>query len=461
MTDRVRVRSDEGDDEYANEHEDDETETWMSQRKRQPTKRRGQDGRRRGASHGDSLVGTEVEVVVGDVAHGGHCVARHDGQVIFLRHALPGERVVARITDGGTASRFLRADAVRILNAAPERREAPCRFSGPGGCGGCDWQHTSAGFGRELKTRVVREQLRRLAGIDWDGVVEAVPGDVDGLRWRTRVEFSVSPDRRLGLRKHRSHDVVPVDDCLIAVPEVAATGLLSEQVDPEATGVDVAVAADREVVAVDLPVRDSGIPNVVEHVAPDGVAARGFRVSSRGFWQAHPGAAATFVSAALDGLQPRPGERALDLYAGVGVFTAFLAEAVGPKGRVLGLEGDSRAVRDAGPNIAAFDHAALERADIGREGWNTTVDESLDRVDLVVLDPPRSGAGRAVVRDVLARAPRRAAYIACDPAALARDLGYAAECGYEVVSVRAFDAFPMTHHIECVAIVQPADTVTG
>ncbi|MFC6706450.1 hypothetical protein [Flexivirga alba] len=227
--------------------------------------------------------------------------------MIFLRHALPGERVVARVTDGGTASRFLRADAVQVLDASPERRDAPCAFAGPGGCGGCDWQHTSAAFGRELKTRVVREQLRRLAGIDWDGVVEQVPGDVEGLRWRTRVEFSVSPDRRLGLRKHRSHDVVPVDDCLIAVPEVAATGLLAESVEPDVTGVDVAVAADREVVAVDLPVRDSGVPNVVERVAPNGVAARGFRVSSRGFWQVHPGAAATFVAAALDGLQPRPG----------------------------------------------------------------------------------------------------------------------------------------------------------
>lgn len=433
----------------------------MNQQKRPASRRRSNQrrGNKRVATQGDSLVGTEFEVEVGDVAHGGHCVARHDGRVVFVRHALPGEQVVARVTDGGTTSRFLRADAVRIVQASPERREAPCRFSGPGACGGCDWQHTSAAFGRELKTRVVREQLRRLAGIDWPGVVEQVPGDEDGLRWRTRVEFSVSPDRRLGLRKHRSHDIVPVDDCLIAVPEIAATGLLEEPAEPDATGVDVAVAADGEVVAVDLPVRDSGIPNLVERVAPNGLSARGFRVSARGFWQVHPGAAATFVGAALDGLQPKPGERALDLYAGVGVFTAFLAEAVGPEGLVLGLEGDSRAVRDAGPNIAGFGHATLERADIGHDGWGSVVDETLDRVDLVVLDPPRSGAGRAVVRDVLARRPRRAAYIACDPAALARDLAYAAESGYEVVSLRAFDAFPMTHHIECVAILEAAGAV--
>ncbi|GAB3489264.1 class I SAM-dependent RNA methyltransferase [Flexivirga lutea] len=409
--------------------------------------------RERVAARGDSLVGTEFEVEVGDVAHGGFCVARHEGRVLFVRHALPGERVVARVTDGGTTSRFLRADAVQVLDASPQRREAPCRFAGPGACGGCDWQHTSAAFGRELKTRVVREQLRRLAGLEWDGAVEAVSGDVNGLRWRTRVEFSVAPDRRLGLRKHRSHDVVPVDDCLIAVPEIAATGLLQERAEPGVTGVDVAVAADREVVAVDLPVRDAGVPDVVERVGPPGEHTRDFRVSARGFWQVHPGAAATFVGAALDGLEPRTGERALDLYAGVGVFTAFLADAVGPAGRVLGLEGDARAVRDGGPNIGGLGQATLQRADIGTGDWMIPVDEMLDRVDLVVLDPPRSGAGRAVVRDVLTRGPRRAAYIACDPAALARDLAYAAECGYELVSLRAFDAFPMTHHVECVALL--------
>ncbi|MGN6414702.1 class I SAM-dependent RNA methyltransferase [Flexivirga sp.] len=413
-------------------------------------------GRERVAARGDSLVGAEFEVEVGDVAHGGFCVARHEGRVLFVRHALPGERVVARVTDGGTTSRFLRADAVQVRDASPQRREAPCPFAGPGACGGCDWQHTSAAFGRELKTRVVREQLRRLAGLEWDGAVEAVPGDVNGLRWRTRVEFSVATDRWLGLRKHRSHDVVPVDDCLIAVPEIAATGLLQEPAEPGVTGVDVAVAADREVVAVDLPVRDAGVPDVVERVGPPGEHARDFRVSARGFWQVHPGAAATFVGAALDGLEPRTGERALDLYAGVGVFTAFLADAVGPAGRVLGLEGDSRAVRDGGPNIGGLGQATLQRADIGTGDWMIPVDEMLDRVDLVVLDPPRSGAGRAVVRDVLTRGPRRAAYIACDPAALARDLAYAAECGYELVSLRAFDAFPMTHHVECVAIIEPS-----
>ena len=398
------------------------------------------------------MVGARFEVEVGDVAHGGHCVARHEGRVVFVRHTLPGERVVAEVTDGGSESRFLRADAVQILQPSPERRVPPCPFAGPGACGGCDWQHTSAGFGRELKARVVSEQLRRLAGLEWSGSVEPVPGDEDGLRWRTRVEFTVATHRRLGLRKHRSHDVVPVDDCLIAVPEIAATGVLAEPAGDGVTGVDVTVTCDGEVVAVDLPV-DDDVPDVVERVAVPGGGARDFAVSARGFWQVHPGAAATFVGAALDGLQPQPGEQVLDLYAGVGVFTAFLADAVGPAGRVLGLEGDARAVADGQQNLAGLPQASLERADIGRAGWADAVG---GRVDLVVLDPPRSGAGREVIREVLSRQPRRAAYIACDPAALARDLSYAADAGYHLGSLRAFDAFPMTHHVECVAILESA-----
>ncbi|RNI18380.1 class I SAM-dependent RNA methyltransferase [Flexivirga caeni] len=403
------------------------------------------------AAQGVSLVGERFTVEVGPVAHGGHCVARHDGQVIFVRHALPGERVVVAITGGGAKSRFLRGDVVEILQSAPERRTAPCRFAGPGGCGGCDWQHTSAAYGRELKRRVVAEQLRRLAGIEWPGDVEPVPGDVEGLRWRTRVEFAAARGS-LGLRKHHSHEVVPVDDCLIAVPDIAATGLLTEPVPRGVTGVDVAVGSDGEVVAVDLPVADDEVPDVVERVTVPGRGARDFAVSARGFWQVHPGAAAAFVAAALDGLEPSPGERALDLYAGVGVFTAFLADAVGPAGRVLGLEGDERAVRDGRLNLAGLGQASLRRSGIGRDDWSDALGE-LDRVDLVVLDPPRSGAGRDVVATVFAHEPRRAAYIACDPAALARDLSYAADAGYEVRSLRAFDAFPMTHHVECVAIL--------
>ena len=392
---------------------------------------------------------------VQDVAHGGHCIARHEGRVLFVRHALPGERVTARVTEGGTRSRFVRADAVQILQPSPERVSARCAVAGPGGCGGCDWQHTSTAFGRELKRRVVAEQLDRLAGLDWDGEVEAVPGDQDGLRWRTRVEFAADADHRLGLRRHRSRDVVAVDDCPIAVPEIAATGVLAEPVEPGVTGTDVAVDSAGEVIAVDLPEDDEEpVPSVVERVATRR-GEREFEVSARGFWQVHPGAAATFVDAVLDGLQPQPGDQVLDLYAGVGVFTAFAADAVGVDGRVFGLEGDERAVVDSLGNLADLPNAAVLRRGIGKGRWADAIDRELGDTDLVILDPPRSGAGRDVMREITDREPRRIAYVACDPAALARDLSYAADAGYRATTIRAFDSFPMTHHVECVAILEP------
>lgn len=406
-----------------------------------------------------SRVGEQLTVEVGNVAHGGHCVARHEGQVIFVRHALPGERVVAEVTDGTATSRFLRADAVEVLEASPHRVEPACPWSGPGRCGGCDWQHSEVGYTRELKAAVVREQLQRLARIDREVEVEALPGPQDGLRWRTRVELAIDREGRTGLRAHRSHRVVPVDDCVIAVPQVAETGVFEGQWPPGVKGVDVIVPSESEPVMVTLPELDEA-PQVQERVRTADHGDHAMTVSARGFWQVHPAAASTFVDHVLGELAPRPGERVLDLYCGAGVFSAFLADAIGAEGVVVGVEGDERAAEDADANLPD-DRVRLVCGDVGEVLASTVVAEELGQtgaqasVDLVVLDPPRTGAGRDVVQELAAMSPRAIAYVACDPAALARDLAYAAEHGYVLDTLRAFDAFPMTHHVECIAVLRP------
>lgn len=414
---------------------------------------RGRSERRRPrarSNQGRSLAGQEYEVEVGPVAHGGHCVARHDGRVLFVRHALPGETVVARVTDGGEKSRFLRADAVRVVTPSAHRVDDGCPFAGPGRCGGCDWQHTTAAHQRDLKTDVVREQLRRLAGYEWTGQVERLPGDDDGAGWRTRVEFSLTRDRRLGLLAHRSHDVVAVDPCRIADPRIADVGLYGERFEPGVTSVDVTATIRGEVVAVELPLRDDEVePVVVEDVTAAG-ETHSFRVDARGFWQVHPGAAPTFVTHVLAQLAAQQGEHVLDLYCGVGLFAGFLADAVGAE-HVIGIEGDEAAVDHARDNVPGATFIAGDVAEQLRYLEAPT--------DLVVLDPPRTGAGREVIEQILQRGPRAVAYVACDPAALGRDLGYAAEFGYTVRSVRGFDAFPMTHHVETIVILEPADVV--
>ncbi|MEP6650679.1 MAG: TRAM domain-containing protein [Lapillicoccus sp.] len=405
------------------------------------------------------MVGTEAVVDVGPAAHGGHCVARLDGRVVFVRHALPGERVRVSITEGEEDSRFLRGDAVEVMQASPERVEPPCRYAGPRRCGGCDFQHASLDYQRELKADVIREQFARLAHTDVDvwshgGAVEveALPGDETGLRWRSRVEFAVDDLGRAGLRAHRSHRVVPIDDCLIADQRIVDSGVL-DTVWTGCTGVD-AVAADEPEGAVLVALPDGRQPSVVQRVTAPGWSSE-FRVGARGFWQVHPGAAPAFVSHVLASLSPRAGDRVLDLYAGAGLFAAALADAVGTSGSVLAVEGHRPAVVDGMRNTATRPPVEWRHGRVDR------VVRSLVRqqvhADLIVLDPPRTGAGRDVSRDLAALTPRRIAYVACDPAALARDTAYLGSAGYGLDSLRAYDAFPMTHHVECIAVFVPAE----
>lgn len=430
-----------------------------------------------------SLVGQEYEVEIGPVAHGGHCIARtSEGQVLFVRHALPGERVVARVTEGEEDSRFLRADAVTVLEASKDRVEAPCPYAGPGRCGGCDWQHAKPGAQRRLKGEVIAEQLKRLADLTpeeagWDGTVMPAEGDKvpagEVPAWRTRVQYAVDEAGHAGLRRHRSHEVEPIEHCMIAAPGVSELGI--EQRDWSGMESIEAIAAtgsqDRQViltprpgarlpiVELDRPVsvmrveeKDGGVHRVhgrpfVRERADD----RTYRVGSGGFWQVHSKSADTLVKAVMQGLLPRKGETALDLYCGVGLFAGALADRLGDKGAVLGIESGKRAVEDARHNLAVFDRVRIEQGKVEQVLPRTGITEA----DLIVLDPPRAGAGKKTVRLLTGLGARRIAYVACDPAALARDLGYFREGGYRVRTLRAFDLFPMTHHVECVAILEP------
>lgn len=374
----------------------------------------------------DWAVGDRIDGVrIGPIAHGGHWVARVDGRVLFVRHALEGELVDVVVT--GLAKRHGFADAVAVREPSPSRVAAPCPIAAA--CGGCDFQHIEVTHQRELKRQVVAEQLRRLAGITWDGGVESV--DPDGLGWRRRMRYHRGGGG-WGLRTKGSHDVVPLPEqgCLIAAPSLAHPG--------DVDG-DTLIGA----VTTDGPVWVAPGEDVV---VGEQAAGRRWRVRADGFWQVHPDAPDVLVSAVLDGVAPQPGERALDLYCGVGLFSGALVDA---GVSVTGVEGGKDAVALARRNVpeAAFHAGSVDRV----------LRRLREPVDLVVLDPPRVGAGRTVMEDVCARRPRAVAYVACDPAALARDLATASGLGYEPVSIRAFDLFGMTHHIECVAILHPVD----
>ena len=405
----------------------------------------------------------ELVLTVGAPAAGGACVARTDeGQVVFVRHAIPGERVRAVVTS--RTSSFLRADAVEVLQASPDRVEPPCPYARPGRCGGCDWQHVALPRQRSLKAELVAEQLRRLAGVDLVPVVEELPGSPDGLRWRTRVSFAVDAEGRAGLHKHRSHELELVDLCLIATDGVEAVG--AERLRwPGASSVEVAAAGDQRVLAVSASRRGVDLPDVdpdagvavggrpvrTPHGLVHEVLGRRYEVRAGGFWQVHVSAAEALAQAVLDGLDPQPGERAADLYAGAGLFAALLGERVGPAGSVLAVEADPRACADAARNTADLPHVKVRTADV-----DAAQVRRLGRPDLVVLDPPRAGAGLETTRALAQLRPRAMAYVACDPASFARDLKVLLDAGWTMPSLRAFDLFPMTEHVELVAVLSPS-----
>ncbi|HSZ40413.1 MAG TPA: TRAM domain-containing protein [Trebonia sp.] len=498
--------------------------------------------------------GDVIDVTVVDVAQGGWCVARpEEGPVVFVRHALPGERVRARVTE--VTTRFARAEAVQILDPSPDRVQAPCPSARPDGCGGCDWQHASLPAQRALKAAVVAQHLRRLAGVDREVIVEPLPGDepgdepVDepgdgdgpGFGWRTRVQFAVRGDGLAGLRGHRSHEIVDVGDCLIAHPGIRDLGIPrlrwegasgveaivaadiatadAEAVD-EAADAEAAAAADaadaeakedaddaangpeRAVIVSRDDGRRGGRPHgrravaagdgraarnergargereARSHREPEGLTAvtastvlsragrrltplrgrpylthhaagRDWRVSAGSFWQVHPAAADTLAAVVLEALDPRPGDVALDLYCGAGLFAGVIAPRVGLDGAVIGIESDEDAVRDARNNLREWPRARFHRGDVAqvlRRG-------GLPLARLAVADPPRAGLDRAVVDYLSAAGTERFAYVSCDPATLSRDIGLLRERGWTMDGLRAFDAFPMTHHVECVAVL--------
>lgn len=409
------------------------------------------------------LLGARVELDVGGPGAGGVCVARHEGRVVFVRHALPGERVRAVITeDRGGA--FCRADAVDILTPARERVPPPCPYAGPGRCGGCDWQHASGAAQRAMKAAVIRDQFARLAGIELGAefsAVEELPGGL--LGWRTRVAYAVGPAGRPGLHKHRSDEIEPIERCLLGVAGVGDTTALAGDWSGY-TGIEAARGDAPDVTLLGRRpgggrrARGRRPPDRVTVVAGPPVLSHevlGRRLLGRadGFWQVHPSAAGALAQALLDALGPRPGERVLDLYAGAGTPAAALAEAVGPHGTVVGIESAAGAVEDAAANLAELPWAEVRR---GRVDAAALAGLGL-RPDLVVLDPPRAGAGRAVMSAIIGLAPRAIGYVSCDPGTLARDVGAARDEGWRLVALRSFDAFPMTHHVECVAVLEPHD----
>jgi tRNA/tmRNA/rRNA uracil-C5-methylase (TrmA/RlmC/RlmD family) len=391
--------------------------------------------------------GDLVQVTIEKVAHGGHFIARHEGAVIFVRHAIPGENCTIQITSIGKS--FIRADVVSVETPSEFRVVAPCSFAHRNGCGGCDFQHISVAHQRTLKSDVITEQFARIAKIDLQIDVEEVDAST---HWRTRAIATTDRNGKLGFFKSRSHSIAPVTDCLICVEGMNFSDIASRDLKGDVR-VEISSSNTGERSIALAPTRGEEKARLTEGpaVLHENVLGRTLEVSQESFWQSHKKAPEVLTQAVLDYAQLQIGEHVLDLYGGVGLFSAAIVDAVGPTGHVDLIEGSKVATADAARNFAAYSKITIATGDVAK------LLPRISAADVVVLDPPRDGAGKEAVAHIARLAPRAIVYVACDPAALARDTAYLADHSYSLVKVRAFDLFPMTHHIECVALYERAE----
>ena len=396
-----------------------------------------------------------LTLTVGPPANGGSCVARHDdGRVVFVRYALPGEVVVARVTS--ERGSHWHAEAVEILEASPDRVDSICRIAGVDGSGCCDLAFATPEAARQLKGDVVANQLERLGGHTWEGVAEEV-GSTGATGWRTRVRLDVAAGGpqagQAGFHRYHSTELVTDLSCA-QVPDGMLAGLDGTKWPP---GAQLHVVLDdqgaRHVVQTGPRSNRKASTQVVEgsYEATQRVGDRTWNVPVTAFWQAHRDAAPTYSALVEDWARLDAGMTAWDLYGGAGVFAATLAEAVGPTGHVLSVDtsrGSAKAARTA--------LADLGWVEVLTESVRRALTTQRRRADVAVLDPPRTGAGREVI-DLLAAADvPRIVHIGCEAASFARDVGIYRGHGYAVEQIRVFDSFPLTHHVECVAVLSRA-----
>lgn len=397
--------------------------------------------------------GREIEVEATNMAHGGEAVARFDGRVVFVADAIPGEKVLARVTDD-TKKSFWRAVTLRVLEASPHRREhvwaeASVDRDPAGRPGGADYGHIDLAHQRMLKAGVLTDALSRMAKIDREVTVEALPGRGDGTGWRTRERLHVGDDGRLGPYGARSHRVIAVTDLPLAVDAVRANAPLQERM-PGAGSVTVLAPSVGEGARLVIGAQK---PTVIRERVGD----REFRVDDTGFWQVHAAAPATLTAAVQDAIDPAlfdPKAANLDLYGGVGLLAAAVGDRFGSGVRITSVEADERATEHAAENLADWLGAAVVTSRVDAYVRTLASASAAERARLgaatVVLDPPRSGAGASVIEPLAALGAAQLVYVACDPVAFARDVALLDAAGYELTGVRALDLFPHTHHVEAV-----------
>jgi 23S rRNA (uracil1939-C5)-methyltransferase len=413
-----------------------------------------------------------VDLQVASMAYGGEGVARWEGKAVFVPYAMPGDEVTAEIVED--RGRYARARLVKVTTPSAERVNPACPHFGPDRCGGCNWQH--AGYGAQLtfKAGIVRDQLARL-GHQADPLVRAPLGMVEPWGYRNHLQLVPQAGWQLGYQAAGSHRRVVVTQCPIAHPQVAsmvAAPTAGEvwRLPPGLGGAWVRRAAPRAGINTGqrlLVLETYSEPPRVSGVWPFAVVAetgarvtalagrahleerlggRIFRYSPRSFFQVNTAQAERLVDLVAAYVDPQGDETLLDCFCGVGIFGLLLASRVR---RVIGVEESGSAIADARINARGVANVTF------LHGQAQSVLPSLgEPVHTVVLDPPREGCDRAVLKALVDLSPRRIVYVSCDPSTLARDVARLAEAGYLLREATPVDMFPQTYHVETVCLLE-------
>jgi 23S rRNA (uracil1939-C5)-methyltransferase len=384
----------------------------------------------------------EIEVRIERILPGGVGLAHADGRTILVGLAAPGDLVRVRVES--VRGRVAFASIVEVIEPSPLRVEPPCPYFGR--CGGCDFQQLDYRAQLESKVEIIRDCLRRIARIEPPFEIPITPSPLE-WRYRARAQWQRDDQHgRLGYYERGSHRVCDIAECPVLDPDLQATlsGLRERMnqnsLPPEAEDFQ-AVAGD-EGVSVFPPLSDEG-PLEASRV----ILGNRYLFSAEGFFQINQSLLPSLVAQSIG---DAGGDAAIDLYCGVGLFTLPLARRFR---QVTGIEGNPTAVAYARRNLVAahIENARVERAGVGE--WLTENAHAHAPVDLVLLDPPRTGLEEGAAAGILALRPQRMTYVSCDPATLARDLRDLFKGGYNLESLSAFDMFPQTHHVETVAFL--------
>ena len=377
-----------------------------------------------------------IKLSIGPVAHGGHFISRHNGQVIFVRHAITDEIAIVKITSIGSKIAF--GDAIKILKPSKDRVIAPCKYSSPGLCGGCDFQHISIATQLKLKKLVVEEQFKRIADIIINPEILNA-GIVSGLHWRTHLDFAISKNGKVGLYSFKTKEVVEIDKCLIAVEAINQLDIFKDKWNGDKR-LSVFASSSKEVSIHRSDKKISG-PSKINEV----VEGNSYTISYGSFWQSHKNAPKILIKKIIEFANLKIGDRVCDLYGGVGLFTAPILKVIGEVGEIHLIESSKRCIQDAKKNFENEKNVVIHHGKVEQKLGK------IKNIDVIIMDPPRTGSTKQVINQIIEKKARSIIYISCDPTTLARDTKVLLKNYYLLDEIIGLDIFPMTHHIECIA----------